>query len=133
MGNAWPTVPSGGGRTALQCATLISGYQEIIDRAHARGLKIYGGTLVPFMGSNGRFGGDYGTEYGEQQRLTVNQWIRTSGAFGGVIDFDKVVRDPANPSYMLAAYDSGDHLHPGDLGYEVMADAIDLDMILRSR
>ncbi|MGW3497120.1 GDSL-type esterase/lipase family protein [Streptomyces sp. NPDC001020] len=105
------------------------GYQEVIRRAHARGLKTYGGTLVPFMGSN-RFGGDYGTAYGEQQRQAVNQWIRTSGAFDGVIDFDKAVRDPANPAYMLPAYDSGDHLHPGDLGYKVMADAIDLGMIL---
>ncbi|MGW0811889.1 SGNH/GDSL hydrolase family protein [Streptomyces viridiviolaceus] len=121
------------GAAGASAPSLISGYQEIIDRAHARGLKVYGGTLVPFMGSNGRFGGDYGTAYGEQQRLAVNRWIRTSGAFDGVIDFDKAVRDPADPSYMLPAHDSGDHLHPGDLGYEAMADAIDLDMILRNR
>ncbi|MDR3084175.1 MAG: SGNH/GDSL hydrolase family protein [Streptomyces sp.] len=119
------------GAASAKASDLIGGYQEVIDRAHARGLKVYGGTLVPFMGSNGRFGGDYGTAYGEQQRQTVNQWIRTSGAFDGVIDFDKAVRDPANPAYMLPAYDSGDHLHPGDLGYTAMADANDLGMILR--
>ncbi|MEU6574798.1 SGNH/GDSL hydrolase family protein [Streptomyces sp. NPDC046805] len=121
------------GAASASASSLIPGYQEVIRRAHARGLKIYGGTLVPFMGSNGQFGGDYGSAYGEQQRLAVNHWIRTSGAFDGVIDFDKAVRDPANPSYMLPAYDSGDHLHPGDQGYKVMADAIDLDMILRNR
>ncbi|MEU0602723.1 SGNH/GDSL hydrolase family protein [Streptomyces sp. NPDC006393] len=121
------------GAAGASASSLISGYQEIIDRAHARGLVIYGGTLTPFMGSNGRFGGDYGSAYGERQRQVVNQWIRTSGAFDGVIDFDKAVRDPADPSSMLPAYDSGDHLHPGDLGYKVMADAIDLDMILRNR
>ncbi|GHE59129.1 SGNH hydrolase [Streptomyces spiralis] len=121
------------GAAGASATSLISGYQEIIDRAHARGLRIYGGTLTPFMGSNPRFGGDYGSAYGERQRLAVNQWIRTSGAFDGVIDFDKAVRDPADPSYMLPAYDSGDHLHPGDLGYKVMADAIDLGMILRNR
>ncbi|MGW0084783.1 SGNH/GDSL hydrolase family protein [Streptomyces sp. NPDC003393] len=121
------------GAAGASAPSLISGYQEIIDRAHARGLKIYGGTLTPFMGSNGRFGGDYGSAYGERQRLAVNHWIRTSGAFDGVIDFDKAVRDPADPSSMLPAYDSGDHLHPGDPGYQVMADAVDLDMIRRGR
>ncbi|HET6634479.1 MAG TPA: SGNH/GDSL hydrolase family protein [Streptomyces sp.] len=120
------------GAASAKASELIPAYQEIIKRVHARGLKIYGGTLVPFMGSHGHFGGDYGTAYGEQQRQAVNQWIRTSGAFDGVIDFDKALRDPANPAYMLPAYDSGDHLHPGDLGYQAMADAIDLDMILGS-
>jgi lysophospholipase L1-like esterase len=118
------------GAAGAKASDLISGYQQVIKRVHARGLKIYAGTLVPFMGSNGQFGGDYGSAYGEQQRQAANRWIRTSGAFDGVIDFDKAVRDPANPSYMLPAYDSGDHLHPGDIGYKVMADTIDLGMIL---
>ncbi|MCN9240416.1 SGNH/GDSL hydrolase family protein [Streptomyces sp. RY43-2] len=119
------------GAAGAKASDLVSGYQEVIARAHARGLKVYGGTLVPFMGSNGRFGGEYGSAYGEQQRQAANEWIRTSHAFDGVIDFDKALRDPADPAYMLPAYDSGDHLHPGDLGYQVMADTIDLGMILR--
>ncbi|NGN65213.1 SGNH/GDSL hydrolase family protein [Streptomyces sp. A7024] len=121
------------GAASADAKSLIRGYQQVIDRVHARGMKIYGGTLVPFMGSNGKYGGDYGSEYGERQRQAVNKWIRTSGAFDGVIDFDKTVRDPAKPAYMLPAYDSGDHLHPGDKGYEAMAETIDLDMILGKR
>jgi len=65
-----------------------------------------------------------------QHREAVNTWIRTSGAFDGVIDFDAVMRDPANPLRLNPAYDSGDHLHPNDAGYQAMADAINLDMLL---
>ncbi|WP_419999907.1 SGNH/GDSL hydrolase family protein [Streptomyces boninensis] len=121
------------GAASADAKSLIRGYQQIIDRVHARGMKIYGGTLVPFMGSNDQYGDDYGSAYGERQRQAVNKWMRTSGAFDGVIDFDKTVRDPAKPAYMLPAYDSGDHLHPGDKGYKAMADSIDLDMILGKR
>ncbi|HEU5138970.1 MAG TPA: SGNH/GDSL hydrolase family protein [Bacillales bacterium] len=104
---------------------IISGMKQIIAQAHAHGLKIYGGTLTPFKGA----GGGYYTPRGEQTRLTVNHWIRTSGAFDGVIEFDKAIRDPEHPHQMLPKYDSGDHLHPNDAGYKAMAEAINLSML----
>jgi lysophospholipase L1-like esterase len=83
--------------------------------AHAAGVRIIGGTLTPFQGAG------YFSVAGEAKREAVNQWIRTSGAFDGVIDFDRAVRDPASPLTMLPAFDSGDHLHPNDAGYRTMA------------
>jgi lysophospholipase L1-like esterase len=109
---------------------LIAADSEIIARVHARGLRIFGGTLVPFGGSHDQYGGDYGTPWGEQQRQALNQWIRTGGAFDGVIDFDRAIADPAAPDRMFPPYDSGDHLHPGDAGYAAMAAAVDLDALL---
>ena len=94
------------------------------SEAHTRG------TLTPFVGSHEQYGGDYGTPWGEQQRQAVNQWIRTAGAFDGVVDFDRATADPTEPDRLYPPYDSGDHLHPGDAGYAAMADAIDLDQLL---
>ena len=94
----------------------------MIARAHAQGLKIIGGTLTPFEGAA------YFSAEGETKRQAVNKFIRTSGAYDAVIDFDAVVRDPALPERILAMYDSGDHLHPNDAGYKAMADAIDLSL-----
>jgi len=102
---------------------IIEGHRQLIARAHAKDLLIYGGTLTPFEGTT--FPGYY-TAAGEVKRQAVNHWIRTSGAYDGVIDFDKVIRDPAHPTQMLPAYDSGDNLHPNDAGYQAMANAIDL-------
>jgi lysophospholipase L1-like esterase len=99
---------------------LIAGHKQLIARAHARGLKIYGATLTPYEGAA------YFSPEGEAKRQALNQWIRTSGAYDGVIDFDMVTRDPAAPTKFLPAYDSGDHLHPGDAGYKAMGDAVDL-------
>lgn len=99
---------------------LIAGYKQLIERAHSRGLKIYGATLTPF------YGAPYYTEVGEAKRQAVNQWIRTSNAYDGVIDFDKATRDPNDPKKFLAAYDACDHLHPNDAGYKAMANSIDL-------
>jgi lysophospholipase L1-like esterase len=101
---------------------VIGAHKQIISRAHARGLKIFGATLTPF------YGAAYYTEVGEAKRQAVNQWIRTSSAYDAVIDFDRVTRDPADPKKFLAAYDSCDHLHPSDAGYKAMADAIDLTL-----
>ena len=111
--------------TDVSAAQVIAGYKGLIARAHARGLKVFGGTLLPFKGAS------YYTTEGEAKREAVNTWIRTSRAFDGVIDFDKAVRDPADPLVLNPAYDSGDHLHPNDAGYQVMADTIDLEMLLR--
>ncbi|HZC39373.1 MAG TPA: SGNH/GDSL hydrolase family protein [Streptosporangiaceae bacterium] len=106
-------------------AQIIAGYQYLIAAAHAAGMKIFGATLTPFGGS----GSD--TPETEAKRLAVNRWIRTSGAFDGVIDFARAVCDPADPLRLRPAYDSGDHLHPNDAGYQAMADAINLAMFRR--
>jgi len=113
---------------AVSAQDIIAGHQQIIARARERGLKIFGGTLTPFEGTV--FPGYY-TPEGEAKRQAVNQWIRTSGAFDAVIDFDKAIRDPAQPTRILPAYDSGDHLHPNDAGYQAMADFIDLRLFRR--
>ena len=99
---------------------LIAGHKQLIERAHARGLKIYGATLTPYEGAA------YYSPEGEAKRQALNNWIRTSKAYDGVIDFDMITRDPAAPTKFLPAYDSGDHLHPADAGYKAMGDAVDL-------
>ena len=102
---------------------IIGGLQQIITRAHEHGIRIFGATLTPFQGTN-----SWDTE-GEAIRQSVNKWIRTAGAYDGFVDFDAVIRDPKDPSRMNAIYDSGDHIHPGDAGYQAMANAIDLNML----
>jgi lysophospholipase L1-like esterase len=99
---------------------IIAIHKQMIERAHTRGVKIYGATLTPNEGC-GCF-----TKEGEAKRQAINQWIRTGNAYDGVIDFDVITRDPAQPGRFLVAYDSGDHLHPSDAGYQAMADGIDL-------
>jgi len=98
---------------------------EIIDQARTHGIKVIGCTLTPFEGANSF------REEGETMRQAVNRWIRTSGAYDGVVDFDAAVRDPANPRRIKAAFDPGDHLHPNDAGYRAMAEAIDLRLFRR--
>jgi lysophospholipase L1-like esterase len=106
--------------TVFQADSIIAGLNQIVERAHERGLIIYGATLTP--------AGQVGLTIREQNRQAVNEWIRTSGAFDAVIDFDEVTLDPSNPTFFLPAYDSGDHLHPNDVGYEAMGNAIDLTL-----
>ncbi len=101
---------------------LIAALAQIAVRAHMHGIKIYGATLTPYVGAG------YESPAGELMRQAVNQWIRSTPGFDGVIDFDKATRDPAHPGAFLAAYDSGDHLHPNDAGYKAMGDAIDLSV-----
>lgn len=111
---------------------IIVGYQQIIDRVHARGARIMGATLTPFADTNqGTPTEGYYTPEKEKIRLAVNQWIRTSGRFDGVIDFDKVIEDPARRGHMRSAFDCGDHLHPNDAGYSAMAAAVDLRQFSR--
>ncbi len=112
----------GGSHDASVATNLIVAYGQIIDQAHARRLRVYGATILPFGRSF------YDSPAHEAARETVNQWIRTSDKFDAVIDFDAVMRDPQNPSHLLPAADSGDHLHPNEAGYEIMADAIDLKL-----
>lgn len=104
---------------------VIQGHRQFIDRAHALGLRIYGGALTPIDGYP--FPGAWSPAM-EEKRQAVNQWIRTSKAYAAIIDFDKVLRDPSHPTRILPLYDSGDHLHPNDVGYKAMADAIDLSL-----
>src|SRR5205823_2935138 len=108
--------------TDVSADQIIAGYQQVIAQVHAQGLKIFGGTLTPFLGAA------YYSAAGEVKRETVNAFVRTGGAFDGVVDFDRAVQDPANPLQFLPAYDSGDHLHPNDAGYQAMANAVDLSL-----
>ena len=101
-------------------ADLIAAHRQLIARARARGLTVIGATLTPFEGAA------YWTAEGEAKRQALNQWIRSSGAYDGVIDFDAVTRDPASQTKFLPQYDSGDHLHPNDAGYKAMGEAVDL-------
>lgn len=101
---------------------LIFALTQIVARAHEHGIKVFGATLTPYQGAG------YYSDAGEKMRQDVNNWIRTSGTFDGVIDFDQVTRDPARTSYFSATADSGDHLHPGDEGYKQMGSAIDLSL-----
>jgi lysophospholipase L1-like esterase len=104
---------------------LIAAYQQIILRAHAHHIRVYGCTILPFEGAH------YYTPQGEVVRQAVNKWIRSSGAFDAVIDLDAATRDAQDPAHLKAGADSGDHLHPGDAGYKVMADAIDLKLFMK--
>lgn len=101
---------------------IIAGLRQIVERAHEHRLRVYGGTLTPIGGST------YFSTTDEAKRQAVNTWIRTSGVFDGVIDFDAAVRDPQQPTRMIPADDSGDHLHPNDAGYKAMADAVNLTL-----
>jgi lysophospholipase L1-like esterase len=105
------------GATADQ---IIAGYQTMINQAHTAGVRIIGGTILPHSSQ---------TTDKAAIRAQVNQWIRTSGAFDAVIDFDAALQDPANPARLLPAYDSGDHLHPNSAGMQAIANAVDLALL----
>jgi lysophospholipase L1-like esterase len=109
----------------LTADDLIAAHKQIIDRAHARGLKVIGATLTPFEGSAPLAAYTSDTE-GKRQAL--NAWIRTGKAYDAVIDFDAAVRDPNHPTQLIEQYQSGDHLHPNDAGYQLMGNAISLDL-----
>ncbi len=110
----WAFDPDGNGGP-LTAADIIGAYQDLIRRAHARGLKIFLGTLTPYEGAT------YARPQGEKVREEVNAWIRRGQGFDGVVDFDAALRDPASPLHYLGADQCGDDLHPNDAGYEAMA------------
>ncbi|MDG4826341.1 SGNH/GDSL hydrolase family protein [Asanoa sp. WMMD1127] len=113
---------------AASAEDLIFAHRQLIARAHERGLRIHGATLTPFEGT--AIPGYY-TPANEAKRQALNAWIRTSGEYDGVVDFDRAVRDPAQPGRMLPAYDSGDGLHPNDAGMRAMAEAVPLRLLSR--
>ena len=112
----------GGSHDASVATKLIAAYDKMIEQAHAHHIRVYGATILPFGGSF------YDRPAHEAARETVNDWIRTGGRLDAVIDFDAAMRDPQNPSHLLPKADSGDHLHPNEAGYKIMAGAIDLKL-----
>jgi lysophospholipase L1-like esterase len=112
----------GGSHDESVATNLIAAYEKIIEQAQAHNIRVYGATILPFGGSF------YDSPVHETARETVNTWIRTSGQFDKVIDFDAAMHDPQNPSHLLPAADSGDHLHPNEVGYKMMAETIDLKL-----
>ncbi|MEV4575108.1 SGNH/GDSL hydrolase family protein [Nonomuraea jabiensis] len=101
---------------------VIAGHRQLVARAHERGVKVYATTIAPFEGT------EIYTPEGESARQTVNEWIRTGGAFDAVLDFDAVWRDPDRPSRIREGFHAGDHLHGSDAGYQALADSIDLSL-----
>lgn len=116
-------IPGGPKRPLIRPETIIQGYLQLIARSHGKGLKIIGATMTPFGGSPAF------TSEKEAVRQAVNAWIRTSGAFDAVIDFDKATRDPRQPERLKDGYASGDHIHLNDAGYQVMAAEVDLNQL----
>ena len=120
----WPASAFAPHDPAMEAETLIAGYRKLIDRARANKVRVIGATMAPFENAlQGTPLSDHYSPAKDAVRRKVNDWIRGSGAFDAVVDFDAVLRDPAHPSRLLPAFDSGDHLHPGDAGYEAMARA----------
>ncbi len=113
------------GPGALTAEELIWGYRQIIARSHAHGIKVIGATLTPEEGV------PTASERGEAIRLAVNQWIRTSGSFDAVVDFDAALRDPQRPARLKPEFDPGDHIHPNDAGNRAMAELFDLSVFAR--
>jgi len=107
---------------AVSADELIGALRQMIERAHTHGIKVIGCTLTPYAGAG------YYSEKGDAIRETVNRWIRTSGAFDAIVDFDSVTRDPNNQKQFRAEFDSGDHLHPNDAGYKAMAESVNLSI-----
>ena len=118
----FPAVPGMPQTESVTADDLIWGFQQLIEQAHMHGIRVAGATIMPVGGVS-----TY-TESGEAIRQRVNQWIRTSGAYDAVIDFDAAVRDPADPKRLRADFDPGDHVHPNDRGNDVMAAAIDVSV-----
>jgi hypothetical protein len=119
------------GERVPSAADLIAGHQQLIARAHAQGLKIIGATIMPFEGATiGGVPGYYSPEK-DTRRQAFNEWMRTSKAYDGVVDFDRVVRDPDHVIRLLPLYKAADNLHLNDVGYQTLANAIDLRLLAK--
>lgn len=131
---AWPGSSFEPERAAVGAASLIAGYRQLIARAQVHGVRIVGATLTPFEGALPDAPiRDYYNRDKERLRQAVNAWIRDSGEFDAVVDFDAITRDPRHPRRLRPAYDSGDRLHPGDAGYRAMAEAVDEAVLFGAR
>jgi lysophospholipase L1-like esterase len=121
---SWHATPFAPDDAPVSAQELIAGYRQLLQRAQARGLRVIGATLTPFEGAlpDTPIHGYYSADK-ERVRQQVNAWLRNGNGFDAIIDFDALLRDPAHPTRMLPAFDSGDHLHPGDAGYAAMAEA----------
>jgi lysophospholipase L1-like esterase len=108
---------------------MIGAYQQMITRARAHGIKVIGGTILPFMGTETY----HPNAENERDRQRVNAWIRERGHFDAVIDFDRALADPARPEWLNPKYDSGDHLHPSPAGFSAMAEAVPLELFKSPR
>jgi lysophospholipase L1-like esterase len=113
-----------GDNPGLPLSDFTSAYEQLISIAHAHGISVTGATLQPDEGTG------YWTAEGNALREAVSNWILTSGAFDATADFSTVLEDPANPAQLLPAYDSGDHLHTNDAGYQAITDSISLRPLL---
>ena len=128
---SWPGTGFAPNRKRPTAEEMIAGYRQLIALAHADNVRLIGATLPPFEGAlSGTPLANYYNSEKDSLRQKINSWIRESGAFDAVVDFDAVLRDPANPARLKPGFDSGDHLHPGDTGNRAMADAVDLDALL---
>ncbi|HEX7863667.1 MAG TPA: SGNH/GDSL hydrolase family protein [Variovorax sp.] len=127
----WPGGPFAPNETAVRAEDVIQGLRQLAEMARAHNVRIMAGTIAPTERAleGTPLEGHYSPAK-DKVRQAVNRWIREGGAFDAVVDFDAVLRDPAQPSRLKAAMDSGDHLHPGDAGYRAMAAAVDLDALL---
>ena len=129
---AWPGTAFASTEGMPTLSSMTAGYRQLIVQARSRGVRVLGATLTPFEGAlPGTPLSDYYRADKDALRREVNEWIRHSGAFDGVIDMDAALRDPEHPARLAARYDSGDRLHPGDDGNKAMADAVLLDALLR--
>lgn len=105
-------------------ANVIAAQRKAIDEAHAAGLRIFGATILPFEGTQGAY-----STAGEHARQRINDWIRHRAAFDGVVDFDAAMRDPGHPARLRPDLDSGDHIHPNDRGYALMAAMVPVSLL----
>lgn len=127
---SWPGTAFARNQARPTLSELQAGYRALAEQARRRGVRIVGATLPPFAGAlPGTPLDDYYQPDKDTLRRQLNAWLRTDSPFDAVIDLDAALRDPADPSRMAVAYDSGDHLHPGDAGNRAMAEAVDLEAL----
>ena len=130
----WPGGPFAPRDTVPGVEELAAGFRQLVAQAHLHGVRVVGATVPPFEDAlqGTPLEGHYSPAK-EAVRQALNAWIRDGGAFDSVVDFDRVLRDPARPARLRATFDSGDHLHPNDAGYSAMAQALDVEMLLGSQ
>ena len=132
---AWPGTPFDPQASAATFETMIAGYRALVARAHVGNVRVVGTTLTPFANAlpGTPLAATYYSPAKDALRERVNHWIRTSGTFDDVVDYDRILADPKAPGHLARAFDSGDHLHPGDAGNKAMADEINLDTVFATR